>query len=181
MATRALRYNTLAPASDDALQQALGTTFAPNPQQCLATHPCPDSSSPEQDEPIGRDFGQEPEATQATLSLQLANPHGVTCFVNADLQAFIWGSLQRPDALWRDFGEIAVQELLLPRSAHVYALGLPARFGDTLIGKLVLLSFCTACLSGLVPPTWICHGHVGCSCLTRSVLVTMEANPGHPL
>ena len=118
----------------DALQSPMGTLEPASAQQRLAVGPWPASSSPEPHQSSCGILGQKlerpiltMEAARATLSLRLTNPHGVTCYVNANLQAFIWGTLQRQDALWADFGasESAVQELLLPRFDPVYALGLP--------------------------------------------------------
>ena len=124
----------LAFTGDDAFQPTLGIAAASLPQQCMAAHPCTDPPTPEPIQSPGGDLGQElerkvmrPEVARANLSLRLANPHGVTCFVNANLQAFIWGTVQRQDAMWQDFGkaESAMQELLMSRPAPVYAMGLP--------------------------------------------------------
>ena len=126
--------HSMAFAGDDEKQPDLGAALPFGSQQCLATSPRSPSPSPEQNEPIGRDLSEElerkvltSEAARATLSLRLANPHGVTCYVNANLQAFIWGSLQREHTIWADFGaaECAIQELLMPRREPIYALGLP--------------------------------------------------------
>ena len=119
----------LADSGDPEIQQTLGIDADVGGFGTMASPSLPTSTTPIEGQSDCRSPCQEPErrilraeAARACLSLQL-DP-GTLCFVNATMLAMTWGTIQRHDANWADFGSsaAAMQDFLTPGPDLRYAL-----------------------------------------------------------